>query len=174
MTSFRVIYVLSIDLNMLIESINVDVAFLNASLKEDGHIEPPDGYSPVANGLVLKLKKALYKLKQSLMEWSEMLNTFLQKEIKMTRVETEQCIYVRFNENRSECFIVAVSVDDSVIAGTTQGTIKSFKQQITTKYECEDLDELNRILNRELTHTVEGGLSLSLSLSLCQGCVGEI
>ena len=39
-----------------------------------------------------------------------------------------------------------------------------FKRQITTKYECKDLGELGRILNLEVTRTVEGGLFLSQSL----------
>ena len=36
----------------------------------------------------------------------------------MTRLRTEQCIYVRFNEDRSEYIILAVYVNDLVIAGT--------------------------------------------------------
>ena len=55
-------------------------------------------------------------------------------------------------------------VDDLVIAGTTQEAIMEFKQQITAKFECKDLGELDRILNMEVTRTVEGGLFLSQSL----------
>ena len=49
----------------------------------------------------------------------------------MTRLKTEQCIYVRFNEDRSEYIILAVYMDDLVIAGTTRVAIMKFKQQIT-------------------------------------------
>ena len=45
-------------LHLFIKSMDVDVAFLNAALKEDFYIEPPAGYRPVP-------KKALYGLKQS-------------------------------------------------------------------------------------------------------------
>ena len=45
-------------------------------------------------------------------------------------------------------------------------TIRAFKQQITAKYECKDLGEPDRILNMEVTGTVEGGLFLSQSLSV--------
>ena len=41
MTSFRNIYALSVNLNLFIESMDVDVAFLNATLKEDIYIDPP-------------------------------------------------------------------------------------------------------------------------------------
>ena len=82
----------------------------------------------------------------------------------MTRLKTEQCIYVRFNEDRSEYIILAVYVDDLVIAGSTQKAITTFKQQITAKYECKDLGPLDRILNMEVVRTREGGLFLSQSL----------
>ena len=77
----------------------------------------------------------------------------------MTRLKTEQCIYVRFNEDRSEY----------IIAGTTQKAIIKFKQQITAKLECKDLGELARILIIEVTRTVEGSLFLSQSL-----CVKDV
>ena len=60
----------------------------------------------------------------------------------MTRLKSEQCIYVRFNEDRYDYIILAVYVDDLVVAGTTQEAIMKFKQQITAKFECKDLGEL--------------------------------
>ena len=65
MTSFRVIYALSVYLNLFVESMDVDTAFLNTTLKEDDYIDPPAGYPPQSKGLVLKFKKALYGLRQS-------------------------------------------------------------------------------------------------------------
>ena len=50
-------------------------------------------------------------------------------------------------------------VDNLVIAGTAQAAIMEFKQQITAKFECKDLGELDRILNMEVTRTVEGGFN---------------
>ena len=82
----------------------------------------------------------------------------------MTRLKTEQCIYARFNEDRSECILLAVYVDDLVIAGTTQKAISTSKPQITAKYDCKDLGALDRILNMEVVRTKEGGLFLSQSL----------
>ena len=119
--------------------VDVDVAFLNATLKDDVYIDPPAGYPNAAKGMVQMLNKTLYGLKQSPREWNETLDNFLRLELKMTRLKTEQCIYVRFNEDRSEYIILAVYVDDLVIAGTTQEAIMKFKQQITAKFECKDL-----------------------------------
>ena len=154
MTSFRIIYALPVYVDLFIESVDVDVAFLNATLKVDVYIDPPAGYPLEAKSLVLNLIKALYGLKQSPRKWNETLDTFLRLELMMTRLKTEQCIYVRFNEDRSEYIILAVYADDLVIARTTQGQ----------KFECRDLGKIDRILNMEVTRTVEGGLFLSQSL----------
>ena len=89
MTSFRVIYALSVYLHLFIESMDVDVAFRNAELKEDVYIEPPAGYKPVPKGMVLKLNKALYGLKQSPREWNMALDKFLREDLKMTRLKME-------------------------------------------------------------------------------------
>ena len=60
--------------------------------------------------------------------------------------------------------ILVVYMDDLVITGTTLETIRAFNQQITVKYECKDLGELDRICNIEVTRTVERGLFLSQCL----------
>ena len=46
------------------QGMDVDVAFLNAALKEDVYIEAPAGYKSIPKGMVLKLNKALYGLKR--------------------------------------------------------------------------------------------------------------
>ena len=99
MMSFLVIYAITVYLNLFIDSMDVDVAFLNATSKEDVYIDPLAGHPPVAKGLVLKLNKALYGLKQFPRERNETLGTYLRKGLKTTQMKTEQCIYARFNED---------------------------------------------------------------------------
>ena len=67
--------------------VDVDVAFVNATLKEDIYINPPAGYPLIAKDMVLQLHKALYGLKQWLREWNDTLDTFLRLELKMTRLK---------------------------------------------------------------------------------------
>ena len=65
---------------LYIESMGVDVEFLNATLKEDAYNYPQAQYLTVAKGLVLKLKKALYGLKQTSKERKETMDTILREE----------------------------------------------------------------------------------------------
>ena len=40
---------------------------------------------------------------------------FLREELKLTRLKTKQCFYVRINEDRSEYIILALYVDGLVL-----------------------------------------------------------
>ena len=70
----------------------------------------------------------------------------------MTLLETELCIYVRFNKDRSNYINLAVYVYHLVIAGTTQEAIRAFKQQITAKYEYEGLGKLDLLVLWKLVY----------------------
>jgi hypothetical protein len=57
---------------------DVDTAFLNATLQEDIYMIPPTGLTSIKPGQVLKLNKSLYGLKQSPRNFSlEINDTFL-------------------------------------------------------------------------------------------------
>ena len=112
---------------------DVVVVPLNTTIKEDIYIDPQAWNPPFAKSLVLKLNKVLYGLKQSPKEWHESLDTFLWKELKMTRIKTEQLIFVRFNKDRAEYIILAVCLGDLVISGTIQEVMMKFREQITAK-----------------------------------------
>ena len=94
LTSFRVIYAPCVLLQFVIDDMDVDVAFLNATLQEDVYIKPPPGYPALPPKMVLKLNKALFGLKQSPREWNATLDKHLFRDLKMTRLKTEQCIYL--------------------------------------------------------------------------------
>lgn len=68
-------------------------AYLNANLKEDIYVIPPEGMS-TNKSHVWKLNKAIYGLKQSGREWNEELNNKL-KEYGMKRSLADPCIYIK-------------------------------------------------------------------------------
>lgn len=49
--------------------LDVKTAFLNGHLEEDIFMENPDCFGDLNDGKVLKLKKAIYRLKQSSRMW---------------------------------------------------------------------------------------------------------
>ena len=94
LSSLRLVYALSVLYGAELYMLDVNTAFLNASLKEDVYINPPAGYGDIPKGCVLKLEKALYGLKQSPREWNNMVNDFLTGQCKFMRLQTEHCVYI--------------------------------------------------------------------------------
>ena len=57
--------------------------------------------------------------------------------------------------------LVTIYVDDIVIAFNNQTMFRSFKDKLTHRFKCKDLDELSKALNMSITRTADGGLFLS-------------
>ena len=78
------------------------------------------------------------------------LDKFLREDLKMNKLKTKQCIYVRFLYIRIDLSMLSWGCMSIASAGTTRKAITSFKQQIVAKYECKALRALDRILNMEV------------------------
>eukprot|EP01031_Cornospumella_fuschlensis_P026641 gene26641-32192_t len=82
LTTLRLVYALTVAMDLRLAGMDVDAAFLNAELQEDLYIKAPVGTKPLPQGHVYKLLKALYGLKQSPKEWNDKLtNAFKIKDL---------------------------------------------------------------------------------------------
>ena len=57
--------------------------------------------------------------------------------------------------------LVAIYVDDIVVAYNCQSMFRSFRDKLTHKFKCKDLGELSKVLNMGIMRTADGGLFLS-------------
>ena len=84
----------AVEMGMQIHQMDVVTAFLNGDLKEEIYMQQPSGYiQPDKNGLVCKLKKSLYGLKQSPRCWNEKLCEHL-KSLGFKESVADPCIFV--------------------------------------------------------------------------------
>jgi uncharacterized protein involved in tolerance to divalent cations len=156
LTTLRIVYVLSAILNLHLVGMDVDAAFMNADLHEDIYIDAPVGTDKLPTGQVYKLKKALYGLKQSPKEWNRLLDTFLVEKAGLKKLKTEGCLYTK--TTGAGHLLVAIYVDDIVIAGSTVNIVNSFKKKLHDEFKCKDLNggqTLDKALNMEL-HQIKG------------------
>ena len=97
-SSIRVLLAYAIQNDMHVHQMDVITAFLNGNLDEYIYMEQPDRYAvPGKENHVCKLKKSLYRLKQSPRCW----NTVLQEHMRKTGFQQSPagpCVYVRYNE----------------------------------------------------------------------------
>lgn len=115
--------------NFYVTHLDVETAYLYGELEEDIYINPPKMYGKNEYAKkTLKLKKAVYGLKQSGRNWNIKLDTVLRKDLE--RLKSDPCIYM--SQNCKKTTIVAVYVDNLLIFSTDKEEIKGLKEKLQT------------------------------------------
>jgi len=76
--TIRLLFGLAVEKDWEIRQIDVKTAYLNGDLDEEIYMEPPDGLE-IPDGMVLRLRKAIYGLKQAGRQWYLKLKSVLVK-----------------------------------------------------------------------------------------------
>jgi hypothetical protein len=116
---------------------DVKSAFLNGDLKEEVYVRQPPGFIIAGKeAKVLRLRKALYGLRQAPRAWNIKLDATL-KEMGFQQSVHEAAVYRR-GMGRS-VLLIGVYVDDLVITGTDEAKVRAFKMQMMDKFQMSDL-----------------------------------
>ena len=130
---------------------DVTTAFLNGTLDEDVYMEQPEGF--IMNpDLVCKLKRSLYGLKQSPRCWNVVLDEHL-KNIGFAQHKEDPCLYTATG---GETVIVAVYVDDILIATETKNKMNHVKEMIAQRFNVRDLGQLKSFLGVQVKQDNDG------------------
>ena len=140
-TSICIVLALAAMCGYVAHQMDVDTAFLNAELKEEVYIVPPPGYGLPA-GRVYRLNKCLYGLKQSPRGWCADIDDYL-KANHFVKTQADSCIYTRRSDRGVT--IIALYVDDFIIAGSNDAVISEVKKTLNKKYKMKDLGLLDPV-----------------------------
>jgi hypothetical protein len=135
-----------------VHHMDVKSAFLNGDLQEEVYVTQPAGF--VVQGAehkVLKLKKALYGLRQAPRAWNAKLDSTLLK-LGFQKSSAEHGVYIRGTGKGR--LVVGVYVDDLIITG--HSGIKEFKAEMKKMFSMSDLGLLSYYLGLEVQQTKEG------------------
>jgi hypothetical protein len=120
---------------------DVKSAFLNGDLKEEVYVRQPVGFIIAGQeGKVLRLRKALYDLRQALRAWNSKLNDTLKK-MNFVQSEHEHTMYRR--SHGDDILLVGVYVDDLVITGSSLAAVKELKEEMKRAFLMSDLGLLS-------------------------------
>ncbi|KAJ0982162.1 hypothetical protein J5N97_010417 [Dioscorea zingiberensis] len=139
---------------------DVKSAFLNSELSEEVYVSQPPGFEDDERPqLVLKLKKALYGLRQAPRAWNYKLDKSLLS-LGFERSPLEHAVYKK--EHHGLVLLVGVVyVDDLIVTGSAVCDIVKFKNQMKKLFSMSDLGLLSYYLGIEVKQTAHG-------VSLCQ------
>jgi hypothetical protein len=143
---------------LLVHQMDVKTTFLNGELDEEIYIEQLAVF--VENGqegMVCKLLKSLYGLRQAPRQWYEKFDRTLTS-VGFIVNEVDKYVYYRYGGG--EGVILCLYVDDILILGTSLDVIKETKDFLSNNFEMKDLREADVILNIKLLREGNGGSHL--------------
>ena len=152
--SLRMIAALAAQTNLQLHQMDVKTAFLNGELKETVYMKQPEGYEEKAKeDLVCKLKRSIYGLKQSPRCWNHTLDSQLKK-MGFAQSNSDPCLYISIT---GEPFIIAVYVDDILLAGRSIQRINEVKNELRSQFNVKDMGSVEYFLGVKVQQDLEKG-----------------
>ncbi|GFW78823.1 ATP-binding cassette sub-family A member 3 [Trichonephila clavipes] len=147
---------------------DVTGAYLYAPLNEEVYMKQPQGYIEKGKeGLVCKLKQALYGLHQSGRAWYFELNNVL-NEIGLQKLNWCNCTYLYGNS-----IVLLVYVDDIVIFGQTEKDIDDVLIKLKGKFNLKIMGEISKFVDYGSRVYEHGGMEITWLDNLMNECASR-
>ena len=132
MESVHLLLALAAAKDWRVHHLDVKLACLNGELAETVFVRQPLGFAVKGEEhRVLRLRKALFELRQALRAWNAKLDATL-GELGFTRCATKHALYMQ--RWGKEELIVGVYVDDLIITDARAEDIDSFKREMAARF----------------------------------------
>ena len=120
--------------------------FLHGDLAEEVYMEQPPGFvAQGESGLVYKLRRSLYGMKQSPRAWFNRFSSVVQ-EFGMIRNTANHSVFYH-HTSTGQCIYLIVNVYDIVIIGSDHDGIQKLKQHLFSHFQTKDLGKLKYFLS---------------------------
>ncbi|KAL8158179.1 hypothetical protein AgCh_002750 [Apium graveolens] len=172
MATVRALFAVAVMQDWNLYQMDVKNTFLHGELEETVYMKLPEGYtglgsrisaqdgknkSNIVGNLVCRLKKALYGLRQALRLWFSKLAVTLKK----SGYSQSKNDYSLFTQNADNSLaIILVYVDDILITGNSETTIKALNTVLCKKFHMKDMGSASYFLRLEITRN-EAGIFVS-------------
>ena len=149
---FRLLLSMTVMCSWSLYQLDIKNVFLHGDLAEEVYMEQPPGFvAQGESGLVCRLRRSLYGLKQSPRAWFGRFISVVQ-EFGMLCSTTDHSVFYHHNSSR-QCIYLVVYVDDIVITGNDQDGIQKLKQHLFTHFQTKDLGKLKYFLGIEIAQS---------------------
>ena len=128
-----------------IEIMDVKGSYLHSMLEEEIYMCQPDGFDD-GSEWVLKLRRALYGLKQSVRTWHQHLCGLLLS-LRFQQSLANECVYIR--QDKDSIQVILVYVDDFGLFADSKGGMIKLKGEFNEKFQMTELGEMKKKLGIE-------------------------
>ena len=139
--------------------LDVETAFLNGPVVEELYVREPKGYERGHPGQVLRLRKAVYGLRQAARQWFLEL-VKLMDQMGMRQCTADPCLFMA--DVDGERIYVLVYVDDILLIARTRAHLDTTKGQIMAAFKSRDIGEPTYFLGLHIDRA-EGHTGLLVS-----------
>ena len=122
-------------------------AYVNADLEEPIYMQQSPGYIEQHDQHALKMKKAMYRLKQSGQAWYKCLSAAMNK-IGFTKSKPGAAVFYRHYGKGFA--IIAIAVDDLIITVINDEIVCKIKADLMKIFKMKDLGKLHWLLNLKI------------------------
>ena len=136
--------------DMEINQLDVPSAFVRAELDEEVYMEMPQGYTEP--GMVCKLERSLYGLKQSPRNWYRLLSSFIIDSLGWTATISDPCLFVKQSRDGRPMLLFAF-VDDMQGFYDARDTAEwnETKKGLFDRFETKDLGDSKFMLGMRIS-----------------------
>ena len=155
MASIRLLFSMATMRSWPLYQLDIKNAFLHGDLAEEVYMEQSPGFvAQGESGLVCRLCRSLYGLKQSPRAWFGCFS-FVVQEFSMTQSTLDHSVFYH-HTSFGQCIYLIVYVDDIVITCSNQDGIRKLKQHIFSHFQTKDLGKLKYFLGIEIAQSKSG------------------
>jgi len=141
--AMRVIFSLACILGLDSFSYDFVTAFLNAELDNPVYIRAPFGFGQFT-GLILKVIRALYGLKQSPRLWSKLLMRILRGVLNLQQSIIEPCLFFEFHKDY--IILIFFWVDDLNVFCNNESIVKKLEEYLESKFKIKKLGPIKSFI----------------------------
>ncbi|CAL2226490.1 unnamed protein product [Prunus armeniaca] len=153
LNTVRVLLSLIANLDWPLHQFDVKNDFLHGELMEEVYMDIPPGYNTTQTGTVCRLRKILYRLKQSPRAWFGRF-TMAMKNNGFKQCNLDHTLFLKHRKGKITSLIIYV--DDIIITGNDKQEISQLQDYLATKFEMKDLGGLKYFLGIEVARSQQG------------------
>ena len=147
--TFRLLLSLAVLHGWEIKALDVKTTYLFGELDEEIYMDQPEGFVVKSQEKkVCRLKKSIYGLKQSALQWNKQLHKSL-LEMKFIHCKVDPETY--FKIIGEEIIVLFIYVDNALFMGSNKQQVLSHKAQFMKRWELRDLGQAKEYLGMRIT-----------------------